>query len=275
MRWFRGTRGTAPPTGRVGPRFHPCSLLRTPAVAGYVEHCQGVGHAWVDHLSLNRGVARARICAFDPAKTQRGAYEVLGHSHHRGALSDPPRHRLRPRRRRELNGQHQRTGQRCGRRRFASRDRQGDITSADRDADGRHQRGRHVSLSCLTAGRVPARVCAPGFPNAHSRRHSRRARTEYRRRRHASRRQRGGKRHGVGRVAGSRPVNHAASDQLRPRDAGIAAQRPGHVVAARGDAVNCSCQGRCRWQHRRHADELLRVRILRPEPSAHRGDQHD
>ena len=34
-------------------------------------------------------------------------------------------------------------------------------------------------------------------------------------------------------------------------------------------------QGRCRRQHGRHADELFRVRILRPEPSAHRRDQHD
>ena len=93
--------------------------------------------------------------------------------------------------------------------------------------------------------------------------------------RHARRRERAGNRHRLRRVSGRRPVDHAASDQLRPRDACVAAERPGHVVAARRNAIDRSREGRCRRQHRRHADELLCLRILRSEPSAHRRDQHD
>ena len=73
----------------------------------------------------------------------------------------------------------------------------------------------------------------------------------------------------------SSTVDYTVADQLRPRDACVAAERSGHVVAARSDTVDRPREGRCRRQHCRHTNELLRLRILRPEPSADRRDQHD
>ena len=71
------------------------------------------------------------------------------------------------------------------------------------------------------------------------------------------------------------PSATRAADQLRPAGARVAAECARHVVAARRDAVGRARTRRRRRQHGRHADDLLRLRLLRPEPSAHRRHQHD
>ena len=68
---------------------------------------------------------------------------------------------------------------------------------------------------------------------------------------------RAGDRHGLRRVSGGRPIDDTAADQLRPRDACIAAEREGHVVAARRDTVDRARRRRRRRQHRRHADDYF------------------
>ena len=83
------------------PLPHRLAPLQSEFLMGFPEkHC------------LNRRAARARIGAFESCDNEGGAYEVLGHSHRRGALSGGSYHRLRSRRRRQLNRQHQRTGRR-------------------------------------------------------------------------------------------------------------------------------------------------------------------
>ena len=79
-------------------------------------------------------------------------------------------------------------------------------------------------------------------------------------------------------VSGESPVIdttlHARPDQLRPADAVVDSERARHVVAAGDDAVGVAQPRRRRRLDGRHADHLLRLRLLGPEPAADRGHQH-
>ena len=88
------------------------------------------------------------------------------------------------------------------------------------------------------------------------------------------------RRHAAGNGDGERPVaghrhqRDAHPDQLRPADAVVDSERARHVVAAGDHAVGDAESRRRRRQHRRHADDLLLVRLLGTEPSADRRHQH-
>ena len=108
----------------------------------------------------------------------------------------------------------------------------------------------------------------------HARRHPHHPRLQRPGQRVAARRHAAGNGHGQRRVAGHRHHRDPHPDQLRLAAAGLAAQRPRHVVAAGDDPVGDAEPRRRRRRHDGHADHLLRLRLLGPEPSAHRGHQH-
>ena len=79
-------------------------------------------------------------------------------------------------------------------------------------------------------------------------------------------------------VSGESPVIDTTATRVQTNfdsaAAGLAAQRPRHVVAAGVDPVGHAEPRRRRRRHDGHPDHLLRLRLLGPEPSADRGHQH-
>ncbi len=84
-----------------------------------------------------------------------------------------------------------------------------------------------------------------------------------------------GDRDGHRRLAGHRHVEHARSAELQARSAPGNSELARPLVAPRCHPVGDDGPHRRRRQPRRHADDLHRVRLQRPEPRPRRRHQHD